>query len=78
MARKGVTFWRALSLMTNIGLTMAASVLIGYFMGHYLDKWILHKEDSWFTIVFSLFGIAAGFRVIFRLINESLQDQDKE
>lgn len=78
MARKGVAFWRALSLMTNIGLTMALSVLIGYFMGHYLDKWILHKEDYVFTIVFSLFGIAAGFRVIFRLINESLQDQDKE
>jgi F0F1-type ATP synthase assembly protein I len=78
VARKGVAFWRALSLMTNIGLTMALSVLIGYFMGHYLDKWILHKEDYVFTIVFSLFGIAAGFRVIFRLINESLQDQDKE
>lgn len=70
--------WRVLGLMTNVGITLAASVLIGYYMGHYLDKWLLHRTDSWFTIIFALFGIAAGFRVIFRMLNQSLDGGGKE
>lgn len=68
--------WRALALMTNLGITLAASVLIGYYMGHYLDLFLFHKPDSWMTIIFSLFGIAAGFRGVFRLVNQSLNDSD--
>lgn len=76
--KKGASGWRALGLMTNIGITMAASVFLGYFMGHYLDKWLLHKKDSWFTLIFALFGVAAGFRGVFRLINQSLREGGKE
>lgn len=76
--KKGPSVWRALGLMTNVGITMAAAVLVGYFMGKYLDIWLLHKENSWFTICFAIFGIVAGFRVVFRLINEALQEPDKE
>lgn len=64
--------WRVLGLMTNVGVTLAASVLIGYYMGHYLDIFLFHRTDSWMTIIFSLFGVAAGFRGVFRLINSSL------
>ncbi len=79
MARKKLeATWRALGLMTNIGITLAVSVLIGYYAGHYLDRWILHKKDSWFTIVFSLFGVGAGFRGVFRLLNQALREEGKE
>ncbi len=57
---------------------MAASVIIGYYIGHYLDKWLFDRTDFWLTIIFSLFGIAAGFRGVFRLINQTLGDEDKE
>jgi F0F1-type ATP synthase assembly protein I len=70
--------WRALGLMTNIGVTMAASVAIGYYIGHYLDLWLLHQKVSWFTLFFSLCGIGAGFKGVFRLIDQTLQDGDKE
>ncbi|HHW41906.1 MAG TPA: AtpZ/AtpI family protein [Syntrophomonadaceae bacterium] len=70
--------WRVLGLMTNIGITLAAAVLIGYYMGHYLDRWLLHRTDSWFTIIFALFGIAAGFRAVFRMLNQSLDGGGKE
>ncbi|NPV28743.1 MAG: AtpZ/AtpI family protein [Firmicutes bacterium] len=77
----GASVWRALGLMTNIGITMAASVFIGYYMGHYLDKllqnWI-HYTNPWLTMIFSLFGVAAGFRGVFRLINQSLREGGKE
>jgi F0F1-type ATP synthase assembly protein I len=77
--KKSAAGWKALSLATNIGITMAASVLIGYYIGHYLDKWILHDPKMlWFTFIFSLFGIAAGFRGVFHLINQTLDDGDKE
>ena len=59
---------------------MAASVFIGYYIGHYLDRLILHDPKMpWLTLLFSLLGIAAGFRSIIRLINQSLNDgEDKE
>ncbi len=72
--KKSASAWRALNLATSIGITMAASVLIGYYIGHYLDKWILHDKMLWATFIFSLFGIAAGFRGVFRLINQTLDD----
>lgn len=75
---KGASGWRVLGLMTNIGFTLAASVFIGFYMGHYLDQWLLHKTGSWFTVIFSLFGIAAGFRVVFQLLNQSVDDGGKE
>ncbi len=76
--KKGAPVWRALGLMTNIGITMVVSVYLGYLAGHYLDQWLLHQKDSWFTIIFALFGVAAGFRGVFRLINESLREGGKE
>lgn len=72
--KRSRSWWRALALMTNIGVTMVASVLIGYYMGHYLDIFLFRKEDSWMTIIFSLFGVAAGFRGVFRLVNSALGD----
>jgi ATP synthase protein I len=74
--RESPKVWRVLGLMTNLGITLAASVFIGYYMGHYLDLFLFHKPDSWMTILFSLFGIAAGFRGVFRLVNQALGDSD--
>ncbi|MGD0153761.1 MAG: AtpZ/AtpI family protein [Thermacetogeniaceae bacterium] len=77
--KKGSTGWRALNLATTLGITLAASVFLGYYIGHYLDMWILHNPKTpWFTFIFSLLGIAAGFRGVFRLINESVEDGGKE
>lgn len=70
--RRAAAAWRVLGLMTNIGITLAASVLIGYYMGHYLDRWLLHRTDSWFTIFFALCGIGAGFRAVFRMLSDTL------
>lgn len=60
---------RALSLFTNLGITMAASVWLGYFIGDFIDD-KLHSFP-WFTLVFSLSGIGAGFKGIFRILRES-------
>ncbi len=57
----------------GIGVEMLASVLIGTLGGYGLD-YLLHTRP-WLMIVGFILGSAAGFRSIFRLIN---QDQDKE
>lgn len=69
---KSSSFWRVLGLMTNIGITLAASVLIGYYIGYYLDRWLFHKTGYVMTMVFSLFGVAAGFKAVFKTINSTL------
>ncbi|MGI5867731.1 MAG: AtpZ/AtpI family protein [Syntrophaceticus schinkii] len=68
--------WHVLGLMTNIGITLAASVFIGYYMGHYLDRWLFHKTGYIMTMVFSLFGVGAGFSAVFKMINKTL-DKDE-
>jgi F0F1-type ATP synthase assembly protein I len=68
--------WHVLGLMTNIGITLAASVLIGYYMGHYLDRWLFHKTGYVMTMIFSLFGVGAGFSAVFKMINKTL-DKDE-
>lgn len=72
---------KAMSMMANIGVTFLASVALGYGMGYYLDRWLqglIHYSVPWLTMFFALMGIGAGFRGIFRLINEIHEDEDKE
>jgi F0F1-type ATP synthase assembly protein I len=78
VAKKEITStWRALSLATNLGLTMAVFVFLGYYAGHYLDQRLLHgPRTPWLTMVFSLLGVVVGFRSVFVMI-KSLYDQDK-
>ncbi len=75
--KKGNSAWRALGLMTNIGITLAASVLIGYYIGYYLDKWIFNQNGYIMTMIFSLIGVGAGFRTVFRMI-KSLDDGKRD
>jgi F0F1-type ATP synthase assembly protein I len=43
--KESTSVWKTLGLMTNIGVTLAAAVLIGYYMGYYLDQWIFGKTN---------------------------------
>lgn len=40
-----------------------ASIVVGFAIGHFLDKWL--KTDPWLTMLFILFGILAGFVNLF-------------
>ena len=57
----------------GIGLEMLASVLVGTLGGYGLDY--LLDTRPWLMIVGFILGSAAGFRSLFRLIN---QDQEKK
>ena len=60
---KGSEFTRALTVLSQIGITIIACVAIGIFLGRFLDN--LLGTTPWLTIVFILLGIAAAFKSIF-------------
>jgi ATP synthase protein I len=58
---------RALSVISQIGLMLAACVLVGVLLGRFLDN--LLGTSPWLLIVFSLLGMAAAFKSIFDFAN---------
>ena len=54
-----VSLWRQLAGLSSLGITLAASIAIGAGIGILLDRWLL--TSPWFTILFFLFGVVAGF-----------------
>jgi F0F1-type ATP synthase assembly protein I len=52
----------------NIGIEMMVSVLIGAFGGYGLD-YLFHTKP-WFMIVGFILGSVAGFRSLFRLMDQ--------
>jgi ATP synthase protein I len=55
---------RQLARLSTIGVTLVAATAIGLGIGYGLDRWL--GTSPWFTLIFTLFGIAAGFINLFR------------
>ena len=55
---------RQLARLSTIGITLVAATAIGLAIGYWLDRWI--GTSPWLTMVFTLFGIVAGFLNLFR------------
>jgi ATP synthase protein I len=55
---------KALGMLASLGIAMVVSTFIGLGIGIYLDKFF--GTRPWLTIIFLLFGIAAGFRNIYQ------------
>ncbi len=54
---------KGLALLASMGISMVVSTFIGLLIGIYLDR--AFSTKPWFTIIFLIFGIAAGFRNIY-------------
>jgi len=55
-----------LALVSQVGLTMAGSILLCFAVGYYLDKWLGTK--GLFITIFILLGIAGGGYTAYRQI----------
>ena len=67
MAHTPKTFNKYLRFST-VGLELGFSVLLGLFIGQYLDG--LLDTEPWLLLLFLLLGAAAGFRRLYRLLKE--------
>ena len=67
MARRTQQFRRARIWLdvSIIGIQFPVAIALGYFFGRWLDG--LFGTAPWLTIIFALFGIAAGFVNLFRI-----------
>jgi len=78
MEEKDRKLLRMVGSLSTVGITLVVATVIGYFTGHYLDG--MFHTSPWLTIVFFLFGIAAGFKNLFTQARriQSLDDPPKK
>ena len=60
-----------LTLITELGLTMVSTILVGFALGYFIDKHA-GQFPVW-TIVFLLLGIIAGFWSVYKLIMSKIK-----
>jgi ATP synthase protein I len=61
MKKESLRYIREMAYYGSIGLQVAFSIIIGYFVGDYLDNKVFHTTP-WLTYIGLGMGIAAGFR----------------
>jgi len=67
--------FQQLSSLIGVGLVFPISIVIGYGIGYYLDRWL---GTTYLKIVFLLFGIASGFVSFFRSISDAEREEKRK
>ena len=62
-----------LSIVMQIGLTMAGCIVFCFFIGFYLDKWL--GTRGIFVTLFIILGIVGGAITVYRQILKTLEDR---
>ena len=65
----GDGFMKALSFLSQIGITIIACVAVGILLGRFLDSQL--GTAPWLLLVFTLLGIAAAFKSIFEIAKKN-------
>ena len=55
---------RQLARLSTVGVALVAATAVGLAIGYGLDRWL--GTSPWLTMVFTVFGIVAGFLNLFR------------
>ena len=64
-----------LSIVMQIGLTMAGCILFCFFIGFYLDRWL--GTRGVFITIFIILGIVGGAVTVYRQIIQALDNQSQ-
>ena len=64
-----------LSVVMQIGLTMAGCILFCFFIGFYLDKWL--GTRGVFITIFIVLGVIGGAVTVYRQILQILDQQQQ-
>ena len=74
--KKNQTWAENLSIVMQIGLTMAGCIGFCFFVGYYLDRWLGTKGI--FITIFIILGVIGGGNVAYRQILEIISDEQKD
>jgi ATP synthase protein I len=70
-------FARFLGVASTIGINMVATTFVGFAIGHWVvDRYL--PVTPWGTVVFTLLGIAAGFKYLFKLAKRAGEENYKD
>lgn len=64
MKQEDKKIWRAILMVSQIGISMMTPIFLSAFIGYWLDKWL--NTQYWF-IIFVLLGVCAAFRSVYVL-----------
>jgi len=73
--KKNQTWAENLTIVMQLGLTMAGCIGFCFFIGYYLDKWLGTKGV--FITIFIILGVVGGGNVAYRQILEIISDDRK-
>ncbi len=65
-----------LSIVMQIGLTMAGCILFCFFIGFYLDKWL--GTRGVFIAIFIVLGVIGGAATVYRQIIQTLDNHSQK
>ncbi len=65
-----------LSIVMQVGLTMAGCIGFCFFIGLKLDQWLATRGI--FVAIFTVLGVIGGANVAYRQITEVFKDKDKQ
>jgi ATP synthase protein I len=68
--------YQAFALFGSFGFLMAASILVGFFLGSFLDKKL--GTEPWLLIIFLFLAIAGGFIEFFRTFQRFTAQDSKD
>ena len=60
MEEENKGFLKKATWLSSLGISMVVATFVGLYIGVYLDR--AFSTDPWFTIIFLIIGIIAGFR----------------
>jgi F0F1-type ATP synthase assembly protein I len=65
-----------LSIIMQLGLTMAGCIMFCFFIGYFLDQWIGIK--GLFVSIFTVLGVAGGGVTVYRQIMEIMKEKQNQ
>lgn len=68
--------WRNVGRYGTVGFELILSIVVGYCVGHWLDQKLLPGR-SWLTIAFTLGGVYAGFRALYKAAEQLTADAER-
>ena len=65
-----------LTIVMQLGLTMAGCIVFCFFVGLYLDKWV--GTRGIFVTIFTVLGVIGGGVTVYRQIMEVIETKDSD
>jgi len=74
--KKNRAWTENLTIVMQIGLTMAGCIVFCFFVGLYLDRWLGTKGI--FVTIFTILGVIGGGVTVYRQIMEVIEDKSND